>query len=404
MPELALRQPECQRVTPEERCRTAVDLELLAAPAYPRWGERPGRRGRAWPAAIRWPRPRPCGPAASPPALAAAALTQVELRRRAAAKFGPAAGRMFFTRAGLEQATRRGRRRPAGGAARGRRRARPWPTWAAGWASDALAAARAGHPVYAVDADPLTAALAAANADGGGAGRPGHRRVRGRHDRRRWSGFDAVFADPARRRAGRRPGVRPAVLLAAVGLRRRPGRAGAAHGAEAGARASTTRCCRRAPRGSGSASDGDLVEAAFWCGPLAAVPRRATLLPRRPAELTGAGARPAPVGAGRRVTCTTRIRRWSGRTWSPSSRRRSAAGWPTRTSRTSTPTSRVDTPFARRLEITDVLPFSLKRLRALLRERGRRAGWRSASGARRWSRSSSAGTCGWPARTRRRSC
>ena len=30
----------------------------------------------------------------------------------------------------------------------------------------------------------------------------------------------------------------------------------------------------------------------------------------------------------------------------------------------------VDTPFARRLEITDVLPFSLKRLRTLLRERG----------------------------------
>ena len=40
------------------------------------------------------------------PELAAAALTQVDLRRRATSKFGPAAGRMFFTRAGLEQATR----------------------------------------------------------------------------------------------------------------------------------------------------------------------------------------------------------------------------------------------------------------------------------------------------------
>jgi hypothetical protein len=29
----------------------------------------------------------------------------------------------------------------------------------------------------------------------------------------------------------------------------------------------------------------------------------------------------------------------------------------------------VDTPFGRRLEVTDVLPFSLKRLRSLLRER-----------------------------------
>jgi hypothetical protein len=30
----------------------------------------------------------------------------------------------------------------------------------------------------------------------------------------------------------------------------------------------------------------------------------------------------------------------------------------------------VDTPFARRLGVIEVLPFSLKRLRALLRERG----------------------------------
>jgi hypothetical protein len=35
------------------------------------------------------------------PALAAAALTQSDLRRRAAGKFGPAAATMFFTRAGL---------------------------------------------------------------------------------------------------------------------------------------------------------------------------------------------------------------------------------------------------------------------------------------------------------------
>ncbi len=41
-----------------------------------------------------------------PPELAATALTQVDLRRRAIGKFGPAAASMFFTRAGLEQATR----------------------------------------------------------------------------------------------------------------------------------------------------------------------------------------------------------------------------------------------------------------------------------------------------------
>lgn len=41
-----------------------------------------------------------------PGGLAAAALTQAELRRRAAGKFGAAAAGMFLTRAGLEQATR----------------------------------------------------------------------------------------------------------------------------------------------------------------------------------------------------------------------------------------------------------------------------------------------------------
>ena len=41
-----------------------------------------------------------------PPELATAALAQATLRTRAVAKVGPDAHRMFFTRAGLEQATR----------------------------------------------------------------------------------------------------------------------------------------------------------------------------------------------------------------------------------------------------------------------------------------------------------
>src|SRR4029450_1536152 len=40
------------------------------------------------------------------PDLAAAALTQASLRRQARTKFGDAAADLFFTRAGLEQATR----------------------------------------------------------------------------------------------------------------------------------------------------------------------------------------------------------------------------------------------------------------------------------------------------------
>ncbi|MGH3655607.1 MAG: SAM-dependent methyltransferase, partial [Micromonosporaceae bacterium] len=40
------------------------------------------------------------------PEIASAALTQIELRGRAAGKFGADASRMFFTRDGLQQATR----------------------------------------------------------------------------------------------------------------------------------------------------------------------------------------------------------------------------------------------------------------------------------------------------------
>ena len=44
----------------------------------------------------------------------AAALTQVELRRRATEKFGELAARMYFTPEGLEQSTRLPRRRAPG--------------------------------------------------------------------------------------------------------------------------------------------------------------------------------------------------------------------------------------------------------------------------------------------------
>jgi hypothetical protein len=117
--------------------------------------------------------------------------------------------------------------------------------------------------------------------------------------------------------------------------------------------------------------DGDLVEAAFWCGPLAAAPRRATLLrSTSPAvELTGSGIVAAPVGPVGRflfdpdpaVVRAHLVAEFAaavgGRIGDPDI----AYVY------TDEP---VASPFGRRLEITDVLPFSLKRLRILLRERG----------------------------------
>ena len=92
------------------------------------------------------------------PSLAAAALTQVRLRSRAAAKFGTDADRMFFTADGLEQATR-----PVVAARRAARLShagvRRLTDLCCGLGADTIACARAGISVHAVEADPVTAAI-----------------------------------------------------------------------------------------------------------------------------------------------------------------------------------------------------------------------------------------------------
>jgi SAM-dependent methyltransferase len=311
-----------------------------------------------------------------PAELAAAALTQIGFRRRAVAKFGPAANAMFFTRAGLEQATRAvvADRRAARLVSAG---VRTLADLGCGLGSDALAAARAGISVYAVDADPETAAAAAANVEALGLSHL----VRvecAEATSVPVEEYDAVFADPARRKAGRgrvfdpRSYSPPWDFIAAL-----PGRVprtvlklapGIDHDLlPAGA------------EGEWVSVDGDLVEAAFWCGPLAEVPRRASLLTEKSEKgengekgghvLTGTGSEAAPVGKvgaflydpDAAVVRSHLVAEFAetvgGRLADPEI----AYVY------TDDP---VDTPFARRLEITDVLSFSLKRLRTLLRERG----------------------------------
>jgi SAM-dependent methyltransferase len=96
------------------------------------------------------------------PKLAAAALTQATLRRQARAKFGEAALAMFFTRAGLEQASRpevadhhANRFVQAG--------VRRVIDIGCGIGSDSMAFVRAGLEVLALDIDPVTAVIAQAN-------------------------------------------------------------------------------------------------------------------------------------------------------------------------------------------------------------------------------------------------
>ena len=301
------------------------------------------------------------------PDLATTALRQAELRRAAVPKFGADAASMFFTRSGLEQATR--------GAVANRRAARlraagttAIADLGCGIGADTLAFARAGMRVYAVEADPATAAIAAANADALGLADLVTVHCGDALDAN-LSTVDAVFCDPARRTPGGRRVFDPAAYSPpwefVAGLPARVPRTvlklapGIDHAlVPAGAEAEWV------------SVDGDVVEAAFWCGPLAEVPRRASVLSgARAAELVGTGRRQAPTGpvgaylydpdgAVLRAHLVAEFAStMDGVLADPTIGYVYAA-------------AAVSTPFARCLTVDAVLPWSLKRLRAELRSRG----------------------------------
>jgi SAM-dependent methyltransferase len=299
------------------------------------------------------------------PDLAAAALTQAELRARAVGKFGPDAARMWFTRAGLEQATRR-----VVADRRARRLVGAGVTHIAdlgcGLGSDTIAFARAGIRVTAVDADATTASVAAANVAALGLGHLATVRT-ATADSVDLGAVDAAFCDQARRRATGRvfdpnayspPWTFVTSLFAVVPatvVKVAPGidHALMPNGAEA----------------EWVSVDGDVVEAALWCGPLATVTHRATLLTgSAEAVLIGPGTAAAPVGPiGRYVYdpdgAVIRSHLVAEFAATVAGRLGDATIAYVYTD------AHVASPFGRAYEIHDVMPFSLKRLRATLRER-----------------------------------
>ncbi|MCD0444771.1 methyltransferase domain-containing protein [Glycomyces sp. A-F 0318] len=222
------------------------------------------------------------------PDLAAAALTLAELRGRARAKFGERAERLYFTRAGLEQATRWpvAVRRAARFAAAADR----VTDLCCGLGTEALAFAEAGLEVEAVDMDEATAAYARANAEA--MGLPVAVRV---GDALQADLAEAAFADPARRSGGTR-NFNPAdysppldgllehlakARFAAVKLGPGVGHEWIPGGAEA----------------EWVSVDRDVVEACLWLGEAAQVPRRASVCKAGEwHELTGSGEERAEVG------------------------------------------------------------------------------------------------------------
>ena len=132
------------------------------------------------------------------PDLVSAVVGQAQLRARARAKFGEFADRMLFTRAGLEQATRLSIAARHAGRFRDARVDRV-ADLGCGIGGDALGLAGLGMSVEAVDAEEITAAIAAYNlAPFGDAVTVRH----GRAEASDLSSVDAVWLDPARRTSG----------------------------------------------------------------------------------------------------------------------------------------------------------------------------------------------------------
>ncbi|MER5340893.1 THUMP-like domain-containing protein [Streptomyces mirabilis] len=299
-----------------------------------------------------------------PAELVSAALGQARLRQRAAAKFGAEdAERMYFTPNGVEQSTRttvathRARRLRSLGV-------RSVADLCSGIGGDAIALARAGIRVLAVDRDPLTVAVARANAEALGLAELIEVREADVTEVDTQA-YDAVFVDPARRGGRGRifdpeaysPPLSWAIATALkaplAALKIAPGIPHEAVPAEAEAE--------------WISDAGDVKEAVLWFGTEPGLVR-ATLLPG-PRELRGRGLPdPAvravgrylyePDGAVIRAHLVAEVAE------------EVDGGLVDETIAYITADELRPTPYAAAYEITDRLPFNVKKLKALLRERG----------------------------------
>jgi protein-L-isoaspartate O-methyltransferase len=302
------------------------------------------------------------------PLLVAAVLSQVRLRQRARARFGVDADLMLWTTAGVEQATRPSvaEHRAARLAAAGVRRI---ADFCSGVGGDAIAFARAGLEVLAIELDAGTAAAAEANVESLGLSEQITVRCADVRDVDPTNeGCDAVYIDPARRSGGRRTfdpeGYAPPFSFVAELAARVP--------------ATVAKVAPGIPHDALSAeveaewvSDGgELKEACLWHGSLRTVGvlRRATLLPGG-ATLTDSAAGPAPVGdvAGWLLEPDASVIRAGlvsevahlvgGRLLHPQIAYVATDSEPR-------------TPYGKAYEVVSEIPFARKRMRAELRGRG----------------------------------
>jgi hypothetical protein len=294
-----------------------------------------------------------------PPALVAAALAQHELRLAGRAKFSRALD-MYFTRAGLEQASAElvARHRQARFAAAG-----VLADLCCGIGGDLVALA-GEHQVRAVDRDPLHLRMALLNAAAygvDGSVRPARGDVREAD----LAGVDAVFIDPARRTEHRRlgPGASEPPLEWCLGL---AGRVPAV-----GIKAAPGIARDAVPEGwelEFVAAARDLKEAVAWSPSLAGPATRATILPGGH-TLTPEAGPPVPVAAPGPFLLDPNPAVTRAGLVGELARKLGAWQIDPQIAFLCTDTA-VRTPFARTLQVIDSGPWNQKRLPARLRDLG----------------------------------
>lgn len=320
--------------------------------------------------------------AGHPPELVAAALAQHHLRRRAEDKFGEFAHDMLFTADGLEQATRL-----EVAATHAMRFARASLATVhdlgCGIGADAIALSVVGVTVDAVDADPVTAAVADVNLRPWPDSRAHHRRAEDVPlPSNSSTGRVGVWLDPARRTPG---------IADVTGRTKRTFRLDqlspswafvqevAARIPATGAKLSPSFPHEAIPAGAEAqwtSWSGTVVECALWWGPLVRTSGRT-------ARVLGPGRTPAEVDASmcdeaRPASAPTDLGVWL----------HEPDGAVTRAGLVGAVTAATDglelepglgyvstsrdvaLPFTRRYAVQEVMPFAVKSLRGWLRERG----------------------------------
>jgi SAM-dependent methyltransferase len=300
-----------------------------------------------------------------PSDVVSSALTQSRLRARAVAKFGSTAHRLLLTADGLEQATR-----PVVAEHRVRRYAALPASRVAdlccGIGGDTLAFAAAGIDVLAVDRDPLTCEIVTANAAALGlAKRVAVRCADVTGVDPVAAGCDAAFVDPARRTGRGRifdpTGYSPPLSYVSELAATVPTAAKVAPGLPHDS-------IPDAAEAEWVSVDGDVVETTLWFGALRSdAARRATLLPDRHTLVADPSQSPPEVGP---------IRHWL---YEPDGAVLRAGLVPEVAAIVDgslldasiayvTSDRLLGTPFATAYEVRDVLPFSVKRLQAYVRQ------------------------------------